>query len=109
MANLSAERRRVETDMTRILADLDEAGRGRREAEDRVDRLQAEVNRLTEGLTQEQDQARRVDEQRLRIEVEMREVVGRLQEAEAFGQREGKRIAAKLQSRVLFIIISTAV
>ena len=82
-------------------ADLDESHNARRAAEERADRLQLEVARLTDELRQEQDNYKHADALRKQLEVEIREITVRLEEAEAFAQKEGKRIIAKLQARVI--------
>ena len=62
--------------------------------------LQGEAHRLAEELRQEQENYKNADSLRKSLEVEMREITVRLEEAEAFAQREGKRMVAKLQARV---------
>ena len=81
-------------------ADLDEALNARRAAEDRADRLQSENNRLNDELRGEQENYRNAESLRKQLEVEIREITVRLEEAEQFAQREGKRMVAKLQARV---------
>ena len=81
-------------------ADLDEALNARRAADDRADRLQTENNRLNDDLRSEQENYRNAEALRKQLEVEIREITVRLEEAEQFAQREGKRMVAKLQSRV---------
>ena len=83
-----------------IKADLDEALNARRAAEDRADRLQSENNRLNDELRGEQENYRNAESLRKQLEVEIREITVRLEEAEQFAQREGKRMVAKLQARV---------
>lgn len=48
----------------------------------------------------EQNNYRNAESLRKQLEIEIREISVRLEEAEAFAAREGKRIIAKLQSRV---------
>ena len=43
ITSITGDRRRFEADLASLQAELDEAHRGRREAEDRADRLQIEV------------------------------------------------------------------
>lgn len=63
-----------------------------------------ELNRVTEELRLESDNYRNSDSLRKQLEVEVREITVRLEEAEQFAQREGKRMVAKLQARVSLII-----
>ncbi len=81
-------------------ADLDDALNGRRGAEERADRLGAENARLTDDLRQETELHKNAEAMRKSLEVEIREITVRLEEAEQFAQREGKRMVAKLQARV---------
>ena len=97
---MTGDRRRMEADFQTMHADLDEAINARRGADERADRLQIEVNRLTEELRQEQENYRNTDGLRKQLEVEIREITVRLEEAEAFAQKEGKRLIAKLQAKV---------
>lgn len=90
----------MEADIAAMQSDLDDALNGRGAAEERADRLQAEVNRLAEELRQEQDNYKNAESLRKQLEVEIREITIRLEEAEAFATREGKRQIAKLQARV---------
>jgi chromosome segregation ATPase len=100
VTSLTGDKRRMEADFQAMHADLDESISARRAAEERADRLQLEVNRLTDELRQEQDNFRNADAHRKQLEVEIREITIRLEEAEAFAQKEGKRLIAKLQAKV---------
>lgn len=83
-----------------LQAEAEEANKARRAAEERGDRLQLEVNRLIEELRREQDNYKNAESLRKSLEIEIREITVRLEEAESFAQKEGKRLVAKLQSRV---------
>jgi len=100
ITTITGDRRRFESELSSLRAEADEATRARREAEDRADRLQLEVNRLIEELRREQDNYKNAEGVRKQLEIEIREISVRLEEAESFAQREGKRLVAKLQSRV---------
>lgn len=97
---LTNDKRRMEADIAAMQSDLDDALNGQRAAEERADRLQAEVNRLADELRQEQDNYKNAESLRKQLEIEIREITVRLEEAEAFAQREGKRQIAKLQARI---------
>ena len=73
-------------------------------ANDRADRLSNENKRLHDELTLEQNNHRNAESLRKQLEVEIREISIRLEEAESFAAREGKRIIAKLQSRVSWLV-----
>ena len=100
ITTLTTEKRRMEADIAAMHADLDDALNGRRGAEERADRLAAENLRLTDDLRQETELHKNAEALRKSLEVEIREITVRLEEAEAFAQREGKRMVAKLQARV---------
>ena len=90
----------MEADISAMQSDLDEAINARRAADERADRLQMQVNGLAGELSQEQENYKNAESLRKQLEIEIREITVRLEEAEAFAQREGKRMIAKLQSRV---------
>lgn len=100
ITTITNEKRRLESDIGSMQGDLDEALNARRAAEERADRLAAENNRLAEELRQEQDNYKNAEALRKQLEIEIREITVRLEEAEAFAQREGKRMVAKLQARL---------
>jgi len=100
VTTLTGDKRRMEGDITAMQADMDEALNARRAAEERADRLNSELQRLTEELRQEQENYKNAESLRKQLEIEIREITVRLEEAEAFAQKEGKRMVAKLQARV---------
>jgi len=62
--------------------------------------LQNELSRVVEELRQAEEVQRNTEAARRRLEAELREMAVRLEQAEHVALREGKRIVAKLQSRV---------
>ena len=90
----------MEGDIAAMQSDLDEAINAQRAAEERADRLHQEMLRLAEELRQEQENYKNAESLRKQLEIEIREITVRLEEAEAFAMREGKRMVAKLQARV---------
>ena len=58
------------------------------------------MNRLAGELSREQENYKNAEAVRKSLEVEIREISVKLEEAESFAQREGKRLIAKLQARV---------
>lgn len=85
-------------------SDLDDAINNQRAAEERANRLAAENARLADELRQEQENYKNAESLRKQLEIEIREITVRLEEAEAFAQREGKRQIARLQARVCWQI-----
>jgi len=61
---------------------------------------QTELSRVLEELRQAEEVQRNSEAVRHRLEAELREMAGRLEQAEHVALREGKRIVAKLQNRV---------
>ena len=101
LSGLTTDRRRMESDLGAMHTDLDEALKARRDAEERADRIQMEVNRLVEELRVEQDNYRQADTVRRQMEAELRDIAMRLEQAENFAHREGKKLVVKLQARVI--------
>ena len=67
------------------------------------------MNRLSEDLRLESDNYKNAESLRKQLEIEIREITVRLEEAEAFAQKEGKRMVAKLQNRVSGGYVTTGV
>lgn len=53
--------------------------------------------RLADELRQEQENYKRAETLRKQLEIEIREITVKLEEAEAFATREGRRMVQKLQ------------
>lgn len=103
------DKRRMEQDISAMQTDLDEALNAQRAAEERAERLYNENKRLSDELRQEQENYKNAESLRKQLEIEIREITLRLEEAEAFALREGKRQIAKLQARVslrYFVVFS---
>jgi len=67
--------------------------------------LQTELNRLVEELHRAEEAQRNTEAARHRLEVELRDMAARLEQAEHVALREGKRIVAKLQNRVNYSLL----
>jgi len=94
------DKRRLEQDMAALQSDLDDALNAQHAAEENAARLANENARLADELRQEQENYKNAESLRKQLEIEIREITVRLEEAEAFAQREGKRMVAKLQARL---------
>ena len=101
---LTNDKRRLEGDMAAMQSDLDDAINNQRAAEERAERLAAENARLADELRQEQEKYRNSESLRKQRDIEIREVTIRLEEAEAFAIKEGKRLISKLQARVSAVV-----
>jgi len=100
ISSMSTDRKRMETDIHAMQRDLDDAISSRRAAEDRADKLALDFNRAQEQLRLEQDNYNNAESLRKQLEVQLREITIRLDEAES--TKDGKKPVAKLQARVGF-------
>jgi len=97
----------MEADFHGMHRDLDDAIAARRAAEERADKLALDLNRANDQLRLEQDNYNNAEGVRKQLEVQLREITLRLDEAES--TKDGKKSLAKLQSRVrtsLFLMIA---
>ncbi|XP_018649676.1 putative paramyosin [Schistosoma mansoni] len=97
---LTNDKRRLEGDIGVMQADMDDAINAKQASEDRAIRLNNEVLRLADELRQEQENYKHAEALRKQLEIEIREITVKLEEAEAFATREGRRMVQKLQARV---------
>ena len=58
------------------------------------------MTRLQDELRQEQENFRQAEQLRKQLEIEIREITVKLEESEKYNTREGRRMVAKLQTRV---------
>ena len=103
VTNTTSERRRLETELASLRQELDDAVTAKQETEDKASRAQQEVNRLTEELRLEQESYKNAEAQRRLVESEMRQVSVRLEQAESVGQKEGRRLADRIQAKVSIV------
>ena len=96
--NLTNDKHRLEGDLTMMHQQLDDAITARRNAEERAERLAAEVARLTDQLRQEHDAVTAAEATRKKLEISLREISIRLEEVESLG--DGKKNVMKMQLRV---------
>uniref|UniRef100_A0A1I8HGM6 Paramyosin n=1 Tax=Macrostomum lignano TaxID=282301 RepID=A0A1I8HGM6_9PLAT len=100
MQSLSNDKRRLEAEAAAAQAEIDDAHNGRLAEADRANRLAGEAQRLADELRLEQENYKNAESLRKQLEVEIREITVKLEEAEAFATREGRRMVSKLQGRV---------
>jgi myosin heavy chain 6/7 len=118
-ANLSSQKRQLESTVAAMQADLDEAVAELKNSEERskkagkflslnqrifyvkiIFNLASDAARLAEELRQEQEHAIQVERLRKGLEQQIKDLQTRLDEAEANALKGGKRIIAKLEQRV---------
>ncbi|CAF1238599.1 unnamed protein product [Rotaria sordida] len=99
-ANLSSQKRQLEASVAAMQADLDEAVAELKNSEERGKKAAADAAHLAEELRQEQEHALQVERLRKGLEQQIKDLQGRLDEAEANALKGGKRIIAKLEQRI---------
>jgi len=100
-SNLSSQKRKLETDLASLRADLDEALVELRNSEDRVKKATGDAARLTEELRAEQEHAASVEKLRKSLEQQLSDVQVRLDQAENSALKGGKRIIQRLEERIV--------
>ena len=103
---MTSDRKRMESDIHAMQRDLDDAISSRRAAEDRADKLALDLNRAQDQLRLEQDNYNNAESLRKQLEVQLREITIRLDEAES--TKDGKKPIAKLQARVCTLTTFTS-
>ena len=104
IASMTSDRKRMEADIHAMQRDLDDAISSRRAAEERADKLALDLNRAQDQLRLEQDNYNNAESVRKQLEVQLREITIRLDEAES--TKDGKKPLAKLQARVCWESVS---
>jgi len=99
-ANLTAQKRKVENDLAAMQVDLDEALGELKFSEDRVRKATSDSARLAEELRQEQEHSINCEKMRKALELHVKDLQERLDQAEANALKGGKRIIQKLEQRI---------
>merc|ERR1711931_540618 len=99
-AMLAGAKRKLEQDLQAMQADMDDAITELKNTEEKAKKAASDAANLAEELRREQEHAIHVDRLRKQLEVTVAELQGRLDEAEAAALKGGKRIIAKLETRV---------
>jgi chromosome segregation ATPase len=98
--NLTSIKGKLETELATAHADLDEATKELRAADERANRAQADAARALEQLHEEQEHAMKIDAMRKALEEQVKQLQVQIQEAEAAALLGGKRVIAKLETRI---------
>lgn len=80
--------------------DLDEMSTELRASDERAKKAMADAARLADELRQEQEHSLQVEKMRKGMEGQLKDLQARLDEAEAQALKGGKKMIAKLESRV---------
>ncbi|CAF3451696.1 unnamed protein product [Rotaria socialis] len=99
-ANLSSQRRQLESAVAAMQADLDEAVAELKNSEERSKKAAADAARLAEELRQEQEHTIQIERLRKGLEQQIKDLQTRLDEAESNALKGGKRIIIKLEQRI---------
>lgn len=107
--NLTSIKGKLETELATAHADLDEATKELRAADERANRAQADAARALEQLHEEQEHAMKIDAMRKALEEQVKQLQVQIQEAEAAALLGGKRVIAKLETRVIIILYKVVI
>uniref|UniRef100_A0AC35UIR9 Myosin motor domain-containing protein n=1 Tax=Rhabditophanes sp. KR3021 TaxID=114890 RepID=A0AC35UIR9_9BILA len=99
-ANLSAGKRKLESDIQQLQAELTETMTELKNIDDRSKKAVMDAGRLAEELRCEQEHAQNLDRARKLMETQIKELQSRLDESEALALKGGKRMVSKLEARV---------
>merc|ERR1712142_1094751 len=95
--SLNAAKRKLETDVQAMQSDLEDQAQELKGAEEQAKKAMGDAARLAEELRQEQDHAGHIEKMRRTLESQVKELQGRLDEAEASSLKGGKRMIQELE------------
>ncbi|WAR11053.1 MYS-like protein [Mya arenaria] len=98
--SIASAKRRVEADITAMANDLEEMSSEVRSSDDQCKKLTLDSNRLVDELRSEKDHSSSIEKMRHSLELQLKETLLRLDEAETKALKGGKAALAKLESRV---------
>lgn len=98
--SLNGLKRKLEGELQALHAELDETLTELKNADELAKKASADAGRLAEELRQEQEHSQHVDRLRKGLELQIKEMQVRLDEAEAAALKGGKKIIAKLEERI---------
>jgi len=98
--SLFTAKRRAEAEMDTFKQELEDVYSESRMAEDKAHRTMLDAAKLSDELRMEQDNTNRLEAERKVAEHQIHELQARLDEAEANALKNGKKAAAKLESRI---------
>jgi chromosome segregation ATPase len=99
-ANLTAIKRKLESDMAVLQSDMDEAIHELKNSEERLKKASSDAARLAEELRHEQDHSLNIEKLRKALEQHVKDLQVRLDEAESNALKGGKRIIQKLEQKI---------
>ncbi|XP_035695137.1 myosin-16-like isoform X1 [Branchiostoma floridae] len=99
-ASLSAHKRKVDAELQALQVELDETVSELKAADERAKKASAEAAHLADELRAEQETCLQLDKTKKNLEVTLKDLQLRLDEAEAIALKGGKRLIQKLEARV---------
>merc|ERR1712096_567815 len=97
---LSSARRKLETENEQIRAELDEALAEAKGADERAKKAVSDAGRMAEELRQEQQHLISIERVKKTLEQQIHELTIKLEEAEAYALKGGRKALAAVQSRM---------
>lgn len=98
--NLASSKAKIEQELSTVVADYDEVTKELRIADERYQRVQAEIKHTVEVLHEEQERVVKIEAIKKSLEIEVKNLSVRLEEVEANAIVGGKRIISKLEARL---------
>ncbi|KAK7078909.1 putative TRAFAC class myosin-kinesin ATPase superfamily [Halocaridina rubra] len=99
-ASLTVTKRKLESEMQTLQADLDEMLNEAKNSEEKAKKAMVDAARLADELRAEQEHAQTQEKMRKALEVTVKELQVRLEENESNAQKTGKRAMTKLETRI---------
>merc|ERR1711970_995330 len=99
-ATLTVAKRKLEGEMQTLHADLDEMLNEAKNSEEKAKKAMVDAARLADELRAEQEHAQNQERMRKGLEIQVKELQVRLEEAEGNALKTSKKQVAKLEGRV---------
>merc|ERR1719427_749245 len=97
---LSSARRKLETESEQMRAELDEALAESKAADERAKKAVADAGRMAEELRREQQHLISIERSKKTLEAQIHELTIKLEEAEAYALKGGRKALAAVQARM---------
>ncbi|CAF4222503.1 unnamed protein product, partial [Rotaria magnacalcarata] len=97
---LASQRRQLESTITAMQSDLDEAVNELKNSEERSKKATADASRVVEQLREEQERSAQIERARKALEQQVKEVQSRFDDAGNSSVKDGKRLISKLEQHV---------
>ncbi|XP_071512372.1 myosin heavy chain, muscle-like [Panulirus ornatus] len=98
--SLTVSKRKLETEMQTLHADLDEMVNEAKNSEEKAKKAMVDAARLADELRAEQEHAQTQEKMRKGLEISVKELQVRLEENETNATKTGRKAMAKLEGRV---------